>query len=218
MPSAFDEAVRGVSGVIHSKLIRFGRGKQRRDLIQPAIFGTLNVLEAVAKHNPSVRRIVVTSSFAYILDLEQGLRPGYRYTESDWNPPTYESAKTEVNGRLAYGASKALAERSAWDWMAQHNPNFSLATICPPWIFGLSLEKTPCLSRLNEPMEVIHHLIDGSLMEVPQVDFAGFADVRDVAEAYVLRFQSNTGRYALPYIQLFPSTGLSFPTPEESLD
>jgi nucleoside-diphosphate-sugar epimerase len=190
-PTAFNEAVKGASGVIHTASpFVFAVENNERDLIQPAIFGTLNVLEAVAKHNASIRRVVVTSSFASIVDLEQGLRPGYRYTEEDWNPSTYESAKTEVNGSIAYCASKALAERSAWDWMAQHKPNFSLTTMCPPWIFGPSLEKTSSLSRLSQSMEMIHHLIDGSLTEVPSVDFAAFADVRDVAEAHVLSFES----------------------------
>jgi nucleoside-diphosphate-sugar epimerase len=184
-PHAFDEAVKGVAGVIHTASpFVLDITDNARDLLQPALQGTLNILKAVWEHNSAVQRVVVTSSFASILDLNQGLRPGYRYTEADWNPCTYEMAKATTNVAMAYCASKSLAERGLWDWVADAKPKFSVATICPPWIFGPTIDDGS--GKLNESTEVIWNLINGSRREaVPVNDFAAFAHVKDVAEAHL---------------------------------
>lgn len=41
---------------------------------------------------PSVKRVVLTSSFASVLDFDK-LGPETTFTEKDWNPATYDSAK-----------------------------------------------------------------------------------------------------------------------------
>ncbi|KAL3449635.1 NAD(P)-binding protein [Aspergillus insuetus] len=184
-PHAFDEAVKGVAGVIHtaSPFVLNVRDNAR-DLLQPALQGTLNILKAAAEQNSAVQRVVVTASFASMLDLNQGLRPGYRYTEADWNPCTYEMAEVTTNVAMAYCASKSLAERGLWDWVAESKPSFSVATICPPWIFGPTIDDGS--GKLNESTEVIWNLINGSRREaMPENDFAAFAHVRDVAEAHL---------------------------------
>ncbi|GFF74580.1 hypothetical protein CNMCM6936_006523 [Aspergillus lentulus] len=183
-PGAFNEAVKGVSGVIHTASpFILDVEDNERDLLQPAIQGTLNVVKAIAEYAPTVRRVVLTSSFAAILDLTQGLRPAYRYTEQDWNPCTYETAKETSNASIAYCASKAFAERSLWDWVAEQKPGFSVVTICPPWIFGPSVDNGS--AKLNESTEVIWKLITGARKEVPENDFAAFANVKDVALAHL---------------------------------
>lgn len=57
-----------------------------KDLLTPAIKGTTEILKSAQKYGPSVKRVVVTSSFASVVDLSQGNRPGYAYSEKDWNP------------------------------------------------------------------------------------------------------------------------------------
>jgi nucleoside-diphosphate-sugar epimerase len=191
-PNAFEEASKGMSGIIHTASpFFFAVTDNEKDLLLPAIQGTINALEAAAK-NPTVKRVVITSSFAAILDPMKGYRPGYTYTENDWNPVTYESAKTEPNAPVAYVASKKLAEKAAWDWMEQHKPNFSLTTLCPPWILGPLLNTPSSMSKLNESSEVMYNLINGSQNEIPATDFAAFADVRDVAQAHLLSYELDT--------------------------
>ena len=56
------------------------------DLLIPSIDGTTNILEAVAKHAPDVQRVVMTSSFAAMIDMHKGLRPGHTYTECKSTP------------------------------------------------------------------------------------------------------------------------------------
>jgi hypothetical protein len=44
---------------------------------------------------------------------------------------------------MGYRASKTFAEKAAWDFLEKEKPNFSVATINPPMVFGpiVSCEK-----------------------------------------------------------------------------
>lgn len=90
-------------------------------LYQPAINGTLNLLKAVQKANSKISRVVITSSFGSVLDPLQGPRPGYVYTEKDWNPVTKEVVSESGSAVLAYLTSKTLAERAALDFVQDQN-------------------------------------------------------------------------------------------------
>lgn len=57
-----------------------------------AIVGTTGILRAVIKSAPTVKKVVITSSFASIVDGDKGSRPGYKYSEQDWNPVTLKEA------------------------------------------------------------------------------------------------------------------------------
>lgn len=158
----------------------------KRDLLDPAIAGATALLEAAKRYGSTVRRVVNTSSFASIVDLSKGYRPGYTYTEADWNPTSYDEAAA-ADGVTAYCASKTLAEKAMWDWTAANKPAFTLATICPPWVFGPHVAPLKDVKKLNESTGILFGLLDREA--VPATDFAGFADVRNVAEAHVAAFE-----------------------------
>ena len=102
-PGAFDDAVHRALGVVHSASpFVIDVQDNGKDLLQPAIQGTTGILRSVTACGPSVKHVVVTSSFAAVNDFSKSLRPGYVYTEADWNPITYEAQK-EASGQLAYG-------------------------------------------------------------------------------------------------------------------
>jgi len=190
--NALHEAANGVTGIVHvASPFSMSVTDNEKELLKPAIQGALNALEAAAANSSTVRKVVLTSSMAAILDLAKGLRPGYTYNEKDWNPVTYEQAKDSDNGSFAYCASKALAEKAAWDWPSSHpDSKFALAAIVPPWIIGPTVDgHIKSLKHLNVSTEVVWRLINGSTKEVPPTDFAGFADVRDVARAHLLAFE-----------------------------
>lgn len=192
---AFDEAVKGVDGVIHtaSPFVTQVENNER-DLLDPAIKGTTSILQAVEKYAPQVKRIVITSSFAAILDPTQGARPGYTYSEKDWNPVTYEQARSG-DGSTAYCASKTFAEKAAWGFVKDKKPNFDVATICPPMIYG-PLDHDASLDHLNTSSADIYRFMDGSQSEPGPTPFPAFADVRDVAEAHVKAYEKpQGGRY-----------------------
>jgi nucleoside-diphosphate-sugar epimerase len=64
----------------------------------------------------------------------KGFWPGHAYSEDDWNPITNEEA--HENPMMGYRASKTFAEKAAWDFLEKEKPNFSVATINPPMVFG----------------------------------------------------------------------------------
>ena len=176
-----------------------------RELLIPAIEGTKNILRSIQLYAPQVKRVVVTSSFAALVNLHKGLRPEHTYTEADWNPETYEGALAADAG-TAYCASKAIAERVAWDFVEQQKPNFTLTTILPPVVWGPVAHKVVSLESLPTSPATFYSLIDGSLQEPPQTAFWPFVDVRDVALAHLKgyevpeaagqRFFTTGGRYS----------------------
>ena len=171
-PGAFDEAVKGVDGVIHTASpFQLQVENNERDLLEPALKGTTEILKAVQKNAPQVKRVVITSSFASIVDLSQGNRPGYTYSEKDWNPVTYEQAKT-ADGETAYCASKTFAEKAAWNFVKTEKPNFDLAAICPPMVYG-PLENDASLAHLNTSSADIYRFMNGSQKEVGPTAFPG---------------------------------------------
>lgn len=102
VPGAFDDAVKGVDGIIHmASPFVINVEDNEKDLILPALNGTRGILESAQRYGPQVRRIVITSSFAAVADFTKGLWPGHIYDETQWNPLTYEETKNDQRG-LAY--------------------------------------------------------------------------------------------------------------------
>ena len=58
-------------------------------ILNPAINGTTGILKAIKAFAPSVKRVVITSSFAAIVNL---VEPPAVYDESSWNPVTWDVA------------------------------------------------------------------------------------------------------------------------------
>ncbi|KAH8426572.1 SDR family oxidoreductase [Aspergillus melleus] len=189
-PGAFNEAVKGVQGIIHTASpFQFAIEDQERDLLLPAIRGTSELLEAAHRYAPEVRRIVITSSFAAMINLSKSSWPEHTYTEADWNPVTYEQAKT-ADGATAYCASKVLAEKAAWDFLEREKPAFTIATICPPMVYGPVEHHVASMDRLNESAADVYRFMNGSTAEIPPTGFPTWVDVRDVAEAHLRAFAS----------------------------
>lgn len=78
--SAYDGLLNEVKGVIHSASpYTFAIGDLQRDLIDPAVKGTNVLLDAVLQTS-SIQRVVITSSFAAVIDSAGGSRAGFTYT------------------------------------------------------------------------------------------------------------------------------------------
>lgn len=191
--SDLTNAVRDVAYILHvASPYQLNVQDPVRDLLTPAIETTLNVLRA-AKASPSVKKIVLTSSFAAVTNFTKGgpNRPGYTYTVSDWNPLTYEDAVTSGGrGAVAYSASKTLAEKAAWDFMQQEAPAFTLSTINPPMIYGPCRQPVTTKEALNTSSKAIYHLID-SAPKMPEDRLPLFCHVRDVALAHVKAMEAS---------------------------
>jgi nucleoside-diphosphate-sugar epimerase len=137
-PGAFDKAVISnppFEAVLHmASPNRFNITDIKKDLIDPAVEGTVGILKSIKASASSVKRVVITSSFAAMADASKGTRPGHVYQEEDWNPVTEQEA--QANAIMAYSAGKTFAEKAAWDFLAGENPAFDIAVINPPMVFG----------------------------------------------------------------------------------
>ena len=153
----------------------------KKDLLDPAIIGTTGILKALRKNAPSVKRVVITSSFASIINASKGPSwTEHTYTEADWNPITLEEAvQNPGNG---YRASKTFAEKAAWDFVEKEKPNFTISTMCPPLVFGPIVHYLNSLDSLNTSNQRVRNFITGQAKEeIPDTGTFIWVDVRDLA-------------------------------------
>ncbi|KAJ5924397.1 NAD(P)-binding protein [Penicillium verhagenii] len=186
---AFDNAVVSeppFDAVIHTASPYHFNAKDAKELLDPAIIGTTGILTSVHKYAPSVKRVVVTSSFAAINNIyAQG--KDKVYSEADWCPITEEQANE--NPGNAYRASKTFA-RAAWDFMKRENPSFDLVVMNPPLVLGPIAHGLASLSALNTSNQRIRDLITGaSKASCPPTGNHGYVDVRDLGLAHVLAIE-----------------------------
>lgn len=64
--------------------------------------------------NSNVKRVVITSAFAAVMDAGKKASPPFTYTAEDWNPLSYEeSIAKDTSAVVAYRGSKKFAELEA---------------------------------------------------------------------------------------------------------
>jgi dihydroflavonol-4-reductase len=177
---AFDRAAVGVTHVIHAASPYVMNVKDpQRDLVDPAVMGTRNVL-AAARRAGQVRRVVVTSSMAAITDEPDGRV----LTEVDWN-------ERSTLARNPYYLSKTLAEREAWSFVDRERPPFGVVVINPFLVIGPSMTRA-----INTSNQVFVDIVKGVYPGIMNLTW-GMVDVRDVALAHVrgLERDAAQGRY-----------------------
>ncbi|MEQ9365654.1 MAG: NAD-dependent epimerase/dehydratase family protein [Leptospirales bacterium] len=174
---SFDEAMRDCGLVMHTASPFFVSGVKdaQKELVEPALQGTRNVLETVNRV-ASVRRVVLTSSVAAILGDNVDARdvPDRTMNESHWNL----SSSLEHD---PYSYSKTVAEREAWK-IAGAQDRWDLVVINPAFVLG------PSLSRRADGTSVgfMKSMAGGEFrFGVPDL-LMGVVDVRDVARAHIL--------------------------------
>jgi len=175
---SFDEAAKGCDVVIHvaSPLDLTAKDPQKT-LIEPALHGTLNVLEA-CKKSGTVKRVVLTSSASAIRCYHDDKPADHIYDEKDWNSV---GSLTEN----PYSYSKTLAEKSAWEFVEkpENKGLFDLVTLLPTLVTG-PLHST---ANITTSVTLIKDLVV-TYPAPPGFSF-GCVDVRDVALAHVLAFE-----------------------------
>lgn len=180
-PGAFDKHVEGCAAVMHTASpYKVDVKNPQQDLVEPALLGTRNVLDA-ALRSSSIRRVVMTSSMAAITDEPDEAQ---LLTEADWN------TKSSLE-RNPYYYSKTVAEREAWAIVERSKPAWDLVVINPFLVVGPSL--TPALNPSNQ---VFADILSGVYPGIMNIVW-GFVDVRDVAQAHLLamKTRSASGRY-----------------------
>ncbi len=186
---SYKEAMQDCQLVIHTASPFFLDSKDaQKELIDPAIEGTRNVLDSVNEIE-SVKRVVLTSSCAAIYGdaIDSQMAPDGVFDETMWN--TTSSPKVSE-----YSYSKTIAEKEAWKICGEQK-RWDLVTINPSFVVGPALNP-----KANfESKKLILKLGNGDLrIGAPDIIMA-MVDVRDVGEAHInagFNPQAN-GRYIL---------------------
>lgn len=174
---SFDEAMRGCRVVFHvaSPFLMPEKIKDgRRDLVDPALLGTRNVLGSVER-TPQVERLVLTSTVGAIFGDYADVRDmdGQVLTERYFNT-------TSTLDNNPYHYAKTLAERAAWDAEAAQD-RWRMVSVNPGLVLGPSL--TPA-SRSGS-LFLLDELFKGYFFYgAPDFSFTT-ADVREVADAHI---------------------------------
>lgn len=186
---SYDDAMNGCELVFHTASpFKTNVKDPQKELIEPALSGTRNVLESVNRTS-SVKKVVLTSSVAAILGDNKDLQeiPGGIADESNWN----FSSSLE---HQPYSYSKTVAEKEAWK-IAESQNRWRLVVINPAFVIGPGINPKSTSDSFN----LIKQLGDGSMRSgVPDFELT-FTDVRDVAEAHFkVGFKPNVqGRYII---------------------
>lgn len=179
----FDKALKkhsDVSAVLHTASPVFPSDMKdpEKDMVQPAINGTRNILQSVKENGHSVKKFVYTSSLAAVRT-EQSYSSDEVVTEDSWNKVTLKDAKKDEG--LAYEVSKTYAEKEVWKFFKDNEPNFGFTIINPVYIFGPQLFDHYVKAQLNFSNEIIN-----SILQKKDKEILGYSvDVRDVAKAHV---------------------------------
>ncbi|MCW3786872.1 NAD-dependent epimerase/dehydratase family protein [Plebeiibacterium sediminum] len=173
---SYDKAMVGCELVYHTASpFKLNVLDPQKDLVEPALIGTANILESV-NNCASVKKVVLTSSVAAIygdnadiMDCTKGM-----LTEDDWN-------STSTLKHQPYSYSKTVAEREAWAIYKAQN-RWKLVVINPSFVIGPGLS----VITSSESHNVFRKIFNGDF-KIGVPDFRiGMVDVRDVAEAHYL--------------------------------
>ncbi|WEW60454.1 Glycine-rich RNA-binding protein 2, mitochondrial [Emydomyces testavorans] len=176
-PDAFDMAV--ISNppfeiVIHTASpFHFRITDAYEDLIKPAINGTVGILRAIKNSAPTVKRVVITSSFAAMIDVTKPstyvyseVWPYLHQAHDDWNPMS--EAQAGSSPMMGYRASKTFACN-------------------PPLVIGPVVHHLGGLDAINTSNERIRDFITGAAKNgCPRTGTNLWVDVRDIALAHAL--------------------------------
>ncbi|XAR49195.1 Cinnamoyl-CoA reductase [Bertholletia excelsa] len=184
-PAAVSAAVEGCAGggVFHvaSPCTLEDPEDPQKELVIPAVQGTLNVLAAAKMFG--VRRVVLTSSISAMVPNPKWPR-GKVFDESSWTDLDYCKSRQKW-----YPVSKTLAEKAAWEFSEKHG--LDVVAIHPATCLGQLLQPS-----LNASCAVLQQLLQGS-KDTQEYHWLGAVHVKDVAKAQVLLFESPaaSGRY-----------------------
>lgn len=197
---AFNDACQDCDAIYHvASPFRHDFSDAKTDFLDPAINGALSALAAAAA-TPSIKRVIMTSSVASMLDPihpDGWYRPGYTYDEKDWNPLDYETASKMTDFPPVYTASKALAEKAAWEYMHQQERHFDLVCINPCHTWGFYSQYVGNPAQMNFTNSDLSRLMDGQEKDIPHCQMPWMVDIASVADAHVaalLNPEAN-GRY-----------------------
>ncbi|KNZ74715.1 NADPH-dependent methylglyoxal reductase GRE2 [Termitomyces sp. J132] len=180
---AFDEML------LHTQRLR---STWMLQLYKPAVNGTVSILKSAQKNGSNVKRVVMTSSAASVLEIGVDKI----FTEANWNELAVREVKEQGDaapGMTKYRASKTLAEKSAWEFYNANKANleWDLSILNPPFVFGPAIHELESPDALNTSLRQWYDAVLGNNQNETflKVQGSAYIDVRDVAEAHTLALE-----------------------------
>ncbi|TXT08971.1 hypothetical protein VHUM_02445 [Vanrija humicola] len=140
-PGAYDAAVPGVDGIVHlASPVDLLNAGDPEAVIRPAVSGVENLLASIGAHGNALKRMVQISS---VSALGGDFTPVARYDEASWNdesPRVVAELGPAADSVSKYNASKVLAERAFWDWIAARQPGWDGVAVLPSLSIGPDLQ------------------------------------------------------------------------------
>lgn len=171
--NALVRAFKGQDGVFQLAAgFKMHTGNPELDIRQPAINGTINVLEAASECN--INKVVYTSSVAAVGSSTNGQKKN----EENWNDDAAEF----------YAKCKNDAERILWKKAAELSLN--VVSILPGMIIG------PNFNRHTPSTYIFEKILKEKIPMILPIEFS-LVDVRDVAIAHIDAYENeaSNGRY-----------------------
>lgn len=172
-PGSFDAAVQDCAAVVHTAAaVVFSADDPQRDIVDPSVLGTRNLLGACARA-PTVRRVVHTSSM--VAAYGWSTPESQTRSEADWN-----TSSTLAND--PYGVAKVEAEKAALAAVAAlpDDQRFRLVHLNPGMVWGPPLIK----AHAKASPKLVRDMISRAQPGVPKL-MLSVVDVRDVATAHL---------------------------------
>lgn len=185
---SFDDAAKGCDAIAHvASPFKLNVKDAQKDLVDPAVIGTSNVLEAANKAG-SVKKVVLTSSVAAI--------HGDNIDMKNQNLTSFTEEQFNTSSSLAhqpYSFSKVEAEKKAWA-IAKQQSGWQLVVMNPSFVMGPSLSA----HSESESLKFMTDMLTGKFRTGAAELYFGFVDVRDVAAAHVYALENKAeGRHIL---------------------
>ncbi|KAK2467489.1 hypothetical protein APHAL10511_000344 [Amanita phalloides] len=184
---AFDEAVKGIDAIQHLAAPVTLDFKDPKDVIDPAVNGTLEILRS-AQRTSTVKRVIFLGSTVTIFkDVDRPL------DENDWNEACleeYEKKGVDTPKLTVYQVEKVLSERAAWSFYNENKNQLSwdLSVVIPPFVFGPYIGAALTPRDLNFSSKTFYDYVvdfnntgqpNEALISLPH----SWVDVRDLSSA-----------------------------------
>lgn len=167
--AGWDAAVSGCDYVLHiAAPVGVDAPRDPNEIIIPTRDGALRVLRAACR--AKVERVVLTSAI-------EACRPPMTSPDGTSDETLWTDTSDVQLG--PYRVAKTLAERAAWDFIANRSGPTTLTTILPAAVIGPALSADTLQS-----VELAQRMLNGSLPRLPHLGFC-VVDVRDVVDLHI---------------------------------
>ena len=189
----FEDCTSGCSAVFHTATpltVKFGENDGKRDIYDPALKSTQELLNSIERNADTVKCIILTSSMSAVAPYPE---PKIK-DESCWS----DSERQKSRGNW-YGATKTDQERLVHSWVEEAKDKgaiakeFKFAAICPTMIVGPALNES---ADVSGTMGTLLGWLQGKKSEALN-DSMSFIHVADCAAMHVAAMENSSasGRY-----------------------